>query len=563
MIYNMYIIFRGNIVANDAFTIKYQAQALNSLLSGGKINKIMQPNSHEVILNVYANGKTKKVVISTNASLCRIAFTDISKENPLDAPSFCMLLRKHLTGGTITNILSIKDERIIKIDIENKNDFSEQVNKTLYVELMGKYSNVILTFQNKILGALHQASLEEASKRPILSGLAYTQPIAQDKLSITDLTQLTNLPKDLDNLTNYLLERVKGISYNTAQELAYRHVNNFYNTDDISTTAKCFDNENCNPCVLTLNNKIIEVLPFKYHSLIGEYQYFDNIIEASQYFYDNKDRHRIIEEKRNALLSCVKSVEKRLKKKLQIIVDKQNDCADLENDKIKGELLLTYSYMLKDGIDSCILDNYYDATTIKINLNENLTIKQNAQNFYNRYNKKKRTLQAVEPQKVETDSEIDYISSIYTEINCADCEDDLRIIAEELVSIGFLKKHSNKYQTKNKKSEITKLDIDGFNFIIGKNNIQNDEIVKNAKPNDIWLHTKNYHSAHGLFIYQGTDIPIEVLTKGAKLVAERSSGKNASKVEVDYTKSKYVKKPKGSKPGFVTYTNFKTIIINQ
>ena len=544
-------------MANDAFALRFRVDELNRKLSGAKINKINQPNNGEIIMLLYASGKSEKLIVSANANLGRVAFTDLVKENPKDAPSFCMLLRKHLTGGTILSVEQVENERIVKFTITCQNDFLESENKVLYAEIMGKYSNIVLTANGVVLGAIHQAGIEEARDRPVLSGIEYTLPKAQDKLPYDEID--FSLFTDGVDLASFLFNSVKGISYRTAQEIAYRY--SLYGKP-LKQTLRDFYSTPANPCVLIENGKPTEAFPFPYLSVSGEYEYFDDFLSAEKYLYDYKDDFKSFGEKYNSLFSVLSSHIKKVEKRLQIISDKKNDCADMELDKIKGELLTANFYRIENGQKYVILENYYDDyKPLKITLDENLTVNKNAQRYYRKYNKQKRTLAAVEPQEKEAKDEYEYLLSVVDELKIATTPDDLASIKEELVKTGLIVVTDKKKQKEKPSAPLT-FDIDGFTFKVGKNNVQNDELVKTAKGNDVWLHAKTYRSAHGVFVCNGSEVPIETIVKGAKIIARRSTGKAGTKVDVDYTLCRYVKKPTGAKPGFVTYTNFKTVTVN-
>ena len=544
-------------MANDAFALKYRVGELNFKLVGAKINKINQPDNGEIILILYANGKSERLIISSDANTGRIAFTDLQKENPKDAPSFCMLLRKHLVGGTILSVEQLKDERIVRITVRCRNDFLEDEDKVLYAEIMGKYSNIILTANGFILGAIHQAGIEEARDRPVFAGIKYTLPKTQDKVSYDELDERAfNACPDK---TSFLFGSIKGISYQTANEIAYRYENG---GKSIKQTLDDFYSLPANPCVLTENGVPKEVFPFPYLSVNGHYEYFDSVTEADKFLFDYKDNLKSYTEKLNSLSSVVNSHVKKIEKRLQIIANKINDCADMESDRIKGELITVNLYKIKDGQKFIEAENYYDGgKLIKIPLDENLSASKNAQRYYSRYNKQKRTLVAVNSQKAEAEKEYDYLKSVSDELKSASTADDLSAIKEELVSVGLISSEKKKKQ-KEKPSDCLSFDIDGFTFKVGRNNVQNDELVKKSKGNDVWLHAKNYRSAHGVFVYAGKEIPVETIVKGAKIIAQRSTGKNATKVDVDYTPVRYVKKPTGANPGFVVYTDFKTVTVN-
>lgn len=541
----------------DAYTLKFTAKELNNLLSGGKVNKITQPDGNEVYLNIYANRKNYRLVVSASVSSARVCTSNDERENPLNALNFCMLLRKHLLGATISKVELDGFDRVIKITFLSTGDFYDVEEKILYAEIMGKYSNIILTANGKILGALKTAGIEEASLRPLLTGMAYVQPPAQDKLSPFS----PELEVVLKNFNGYdkgtfLFENVKGLSKQTADEIAYLYPNNlFFGLNEF------LNDDKITPCVGFCNGKIIDYFTREYKSLSLEYKKFSSIIQAEEYYFDYKEKLKRFNEVKNRLIECVKKEEKKFTKRLKIILEKQLDAKDLEKDKIKGELIISYIYKIKKGDKSVTVDNYYDGEKITITLDENLSPQDNAQKYFKRYNKQKRTLIAVAPQKQEVENELEYVKALYGEIERAENIDDLIFIEEELKNQGYIKKQENKKKKiENKKYLI--YEVDGFTIKVGRNNVENDELTFSARGKDLWLHTKTYHSSHIIIESLGKSIPEKVILVASEICAYYSGGRNGTKIDVDYAEKKYVKKPKGAKPGFVIYTDYKTLTVN-
>ncbi len=541
----------------DAYTLKILTNDLNAVLAGGKVNKITQPDGNEVYMNIYADRKNYRLVISASVSSARVCTSSDERDNPLTALNFCMLLRKHLLGATVNKIELDGFDRVVKITFSTLGDFFESEEKILYAEIMGKYSNVILTANGKILGALKTAGIEEASLRPLITGMAYTSPPQQDKLAPTDL-KLKNLCDNCNafNKGEFLFENVKGLSKQTADEIAYNYPNDLYNG------LQTFLNGNdYSPCVGFLNGKLVDFFAKEYKSLALEYKKFDTLLQAEEYYFYHKEKAKRFNELKTKLFESVKKEEKKFEKRLKIILEKQLDCKNLENDRVKGELIISNIYKIKKGDKTLTTLNYYDGSEVTITLDENLSPQDNAQKFFKRYNKQKRTLVAVEPQKKQVEEELEYVKSLYAEIDRAETVEDLSVIEEELKTQGYIKKQS----AKKKKAEVKKYleyEVEGFLIKVGRNNVENDELTFSARGKDIWLHTKTYHSSHVIVETCGRTVPDKVLTVAAEICAYYSAGKNGAKIEVDYTEKRFVKKPKGAKPGFVIYTDFKTLVVN-
>lgn len=541
----------------DAYTLKFLTNDLNRILSGGKVNKITQPDGNEVYMNIYANRKNYRLVISASVSSARVCTSSDERDNPLTALNFCMLLRKHLLGATISKIELDGFDRVVKITFSAIGDFYDAEEKIIYAEIMGKYSNVILTANGKILGALKTAGIEEASLRPLITGMAYLPPPAQDKLSPNDvkLKALLSGCAAFDKGT-FLFENVKGISKQTADEIAYR-----YGEDLFNGLEKFLNDGELSPCVGFLNGKPVDFFTKEYKSLALEYKKFDSLLAAEEYYFCQKERSKRFGELKNKLTEGVKKEEKKFEKRLKIILEKQLDCKNLESDRIKGELIISNIYKLKKGDKSLTTLNYYDGTEVTVTLDENLSPQDNAQKYYKRYNKQKRTLIAVEPQKKQVEEELEYVKSLYAEINNAETLEDLLVIEEELKSQGYIKSQNNK-KKKTETKKYLEYDVYGFTVKVGRNNVENDELTFSARGKDIWLHTKTYHSSHVIIETTGREVTDKALLAAAEICAYYSGGRNGSKIDVDFTEKKFVKKPKGAKPGFVVYTDFKTLTVN-
>ena len=369
----------------DAFTLKYVAEELNSTLASGKVNKITQPTKDETVITIY-KGKVYKLLISASANTARTVITKGESENPIVPFNFCMLLRKHLTGATLERVEQLEFERIIKFTFINKNDFFEEEEKVLIAEIMGKYSNIMLLFNGKILGSIKTASLEEMSVRPILTGLDYKMPPKQEKISPYEKEKVFEFINAFNgtDLTSYIFNGIMGISRETALEIVTR----FFNKKEVQEIKNKQEfasflidfllNAKVNPCIITAMEKDLDFFVLDYKSIFGDRTFFDNIFEAEDKFYLEKENKKSIAEKKNKLLSSINANRKKLKKRLAIIDGKERDASDMEINRIKGELLLSNAYKIKGTEEFVILDNYYDGTKIKIALEKGLSVSKNS-----------------------------------------------------------------------------------------------------------------------------------------------------------------------------------------
>jgi len=555
----------------DAFTLRVAAEELNKLLLGGKVNKINQPSIEEIIIHVYANGKNLNLAISANAQCARVCPTRAEKQNPTVAPNFCMLLRKHLSGAVITKVENLGYERITKIVFDSRNDFKESVEKTLVCEIMGKYSNVILLEGNKILGTLRPSFGDITAQRTLLTGMPYTLPPAQEKLEITDLTRVIEAFCSFSGgaIDHFTAQTIKGISTPTAREIAIR----FFGKTDAPSLDRNTAEEFANFIFNFLENPEIKPNVFEceglkdffateYKSVSGKKIYFESLCDAEQFYFDRIESDRVFRQKSKALADKLKNYQKKLNKKLQLLTEKELSCGDAEINKIKGELLTAYQHSVPYGVESVELVNYYSETgeKIKITLDKDLSANRNAQNYYKKYNKQKKTLSAIIPQKEEVIAELNYVEDMFAVLYACEKASDFDFVTEELKAVGLIKEQAQKKKI-NKPSMPRMFEKGGFLIKVGRNNIQNDSVTFSASRDDVWLHTKDFHSAHVIIETFGKKVPDEILQVATEICAYYSKARNGDKVPVDYCLKKYVKKPPKAKPGGVIYTDFKTAYV--
>lgn len=556
----------------DAITLSRTAKELNDLFSGAKVNKVTQPAPDEIILFVYSKYGNAKISVCVNALGARVGITELEQANPATPPAFCMLLRKHLLNSSIKSIETIKDERIIRIAFNGKNDFMEPVEKQLYCEIMGKYSNAVFCENEIINGTLKPAVFDLGKERVLLSGAKYALPHSQDKVSLfsPDCASLIASFTGGD-LADYLFKNVVGFSAYTAKEAIFRIFGKTtfdHSIPDPQGTVKQiieFVSEyNDKPTVVLLNGKPTDYFFCDYLTVSGEKTYFEHITDAETFFFDEKKRIRDRTESKNKLTSIVNSALKKEKKKLAIINEKLLSCEDAEKYRRYGELITANIYKIKHGDKSVtVIDYYNDNAELSIPIDESISPNRNAQKYFKKYAKLKNTLKAVTPQKEQTESEIEYAMSVLAEIQAADDAQSLGFIREELIESGYIesKERNTKKKNDNLKSEFRTFEYSGFKIRAGKNNIQNDKLTSSAKPSDCWLHVKDYHSAHVVIESNGKHVPLEIIGIAAEICAYFSEAKNGAKVAVDYTLKKYVKKQPKAKYGSVIYTDFKTVFV--
>ncbi len=539
----------------DAFTLRLVAKELDDSLRGGRINKINQPGRDELSLLIYTGKRTLKLILNANASDCGAYFSEEEQENPLVAPNFCMLLRKHLAGAEILGVATNGFERILVMRLMCRSDFSS-AERELRAEIMGKYSNLILTENGVILGALKTTTLDEHCKRAILPGARYTLPEPQpEKVNPSDRAALQHLlsARPQGDMADFLFRHVSGLAPCTAEEIAASyaggdlaaHVYDYIFSDEIS------------PRVTKRDGNVVDFFARAQRGIP-----FASISDAQSYFYRRRRAKKMFEAEARRLHTALSSAVKKEEKRLGQIMDRALECRGAELNRIKGELITANLYRLSRGMKSCELENYYDGKTLRIVLDETLTPAQNAQNYFRRYRKQQRALQYLQPQEAEVRGELDYAHSLLAALMCAEREEDLKSIEEEMTSAGFLRAPQEQ-RTRKTKAEIPfrTFEKDGFHIFAGRNNLQNDRLLRSAAPEDIWLHAQRYHSCHVIIRTEGRTVPEAVIAYAAAICA-RYSDAGGDRVPVDYCPAKFVRKPPKAKAGFVTYSSFRTIYID-
>ena len=541
----------------DAFTIKYVAEELESLLVGGKISKITQPSRDLLLFYIYTRKGTVKLEACFSAKGCRLNLCNSDAPAPKVAPAFCMLLRKHLQNAEITAVEQIAGERIVRFDFLCTSEF-ETKNLSLFCELMGKYSNAVLCENGTILGALKTTAIGESTKRVLFTGAKYVLPEPQDKISPDDLPALKKAFEDFDGLrgdfAKFIADRVLGVAYSTALEIC-AEFNEKPTANDVNRYICGGITE---PCVTFANG---EPNDFKVKSAEKNKCVYSTVLEAQTAFYGYVTQKQAFEETKRKLSTAVNSAVKKLEKRIATFNARLFECRDMETVKLKGELITANIYAVKRGTDSFEAVNYYDENggIIKIALDKTLSPADNAQKYYKKYAKLKRTVISVTEQKRETEDELNYFKSIEAHICAAETLLDLEETEEELKACGLLK-DDNKKKKIAKISPFREFSCGGFRILTGRNNLQNDRLLKSVSPQDIWLHTQNYHSSHAVILAEGKAVPEEVILTAAEICAYYSDGRGASKVPVDYCQRRFVKKPPKANAGFVIYTDFKTML---
>ena len=577
-------------MALDGIVVASIAHELNEVLINSKIEKIHQPEADEIIIALRGQGKNLKLLLSSSSQFPRVNLTTLAKENPLAPPSFCMLLRKHLSGGRITGIQQPEFERIIRIEIEAYDELHVLKTKYLIIEIMGKHSNIILVEggTNKILDSIKRVSFDISRYRQVLPGLIYQMPPSQEKAN--PLTSLT-FQEFKDVLQPYMQITIMkgiysaftGISPLISREICYA-ADITENTpllgledtelmrlfQSFNSIMQFVINKEFKPIIYVDEdlNKFIDfnVIPLK-HLAYYSPQYMETVGNMLETFYQARDKKDRLHQRSTDLRKSLQLKLDRLYNKIDNLQKDLVKTEKAEEFKVKGDLITANIYQLKEQkTDTIAVINYYDVEMPEINIeiDKKLTPTQNAQKYYKQYNKFKTAVIEVNKQMELSKEEITYLENILISIEHATHLTDLEEIQAELVETGYVKRRVLKKAPPLKKSTYLRyLSSDGLLIYVGKNNIQNDEITfKIASKEDIWLHVKDMPGSHVVVKLQEDELPDQTLLEAATLAAFYSKGKNSSKVSVDYTQRKYVRKQSGAKPGMVTYDNFKTVIVD-
>ena len=552
----------------DAFHIRRLTNELNTLLVGGKVNRISQVNKDELTLIIYTGKSTVKLILSANASNARVCLSLTEKEPAPVAPNFCMLLRKHLQNAEILSVKQHEFERIMEITFHCTSDFSE-CDRVLYCELMGKYSNIILAEKGLILGALKTTALENDNHRILLAGARYLYPAPQDKLSPFDgagmrsrlENHLSLRPEGMDDeaLSVFLFDNVYGLALPTAREIVKRAKSADVPLWDF--VGDFCENEPCQPCIKMCNGAMSDFFAFPVDGGVE----MPSLCKAEDEFYTSRETKKGFEDKKRKLENTVRALKKKQTKKLQETLERLKDADKADEYRIKGELLTANLYRLEKGMSQVELENWYseEGGLIKISLDATLSPSKNAQRYFKTYNKYKRAKEILTPMLKTEEAEIDYTDSVASAITAAETALDLKEIETELMEMGLIRAQKERAGAKKKEAVIPfrEYEFEGVKIYAGRNNLQNDRLIRLADPDDIWLHTQKYHSSHVIIALEGRQVWDELLLYAAEICAYYSDGRDGDKIPVDYCKKKFVKKPNKSKAGFVIYTDYKTILV--
>ena len=576
-------------MALDGVFLRHLKEEIGTSLLGTRVDRVFQPNRDELILAFRGFSAAYKLLISARANSARVNLTTIPVENPQQPPMLCMLLRKKLQGAKLLEITQPDLERALMLKFDSVNELGDHVELTLAVEIMGRYSNIILVDENgKIIDALKRVDAEMSSERLVLPGLLYRLPPPQDKLSMLTCTveeimaRIDALPRDME-LSKALMSVLQGISPIIAREVEnsaglghevyvksmtppQRRRTEMY----VTTLMETAKNVSGTPhIVIDPQNKpkdfaFMDIRQYGSAMTVSEKESFSEMLDA---FYAERDQIERMRVKSQDLLRLLANHADRLSRKIANQQAELSACAERDTLRIKGDLLSANMYAIQKGETSVKLQNFYDENLaeLEIALDPALTPQQNAQKYYKNYRKAKTAEEKLTEQIGLAQTELTYIDSVFESLALAENERDLNEIRAELAEQGYVRCRAGK---KNQKQPALSAPLkfktsDGFTVLVGRNNRQNDKLtMKDANNNDIWFHTKNIPGSHTVLVTDGKAPTETAMEEAAVLAAQHSRAKDSAQVPVDYTQIRYVSKPQGAKPGMVIYVQYKTVYVD-
>ncbi len=575
---------------DGAFIHRIKRELIERNLIGGRVDKIHQPSRDEIIVSIRIfGGDSAKILFSANSAAPRANITDITPENPKSPPMFCMLMRKHLGGGKLIDISQDGLERILNFDFECTNEIGDIVVNRLVIEIMGKYSNIILLAKKeneyRVIDSIRRVTDDVSSVRRILPNIVYELPPRESRFNLLDC-DFGEVRERLaamqgKRLVKALIELFEGISPIFARECAYAC------SRDVDVAVDELDDDRTDKLIFFLKKAraalngearyvvvsdtsgkpkdfcFINIEQYGASIPVKEYESANELLDG---FYRQKSEANRMHQRSGSLLRSIMNAYERTARKLELQRQELEQCAEREVFRVRGDLINANIYRLEKGMTSFEAENYYTGQTETIPLDVRLTPAQNAQKCYSEYKKLDTAEKMLRKFIEQGENELIYIDSVFDEASRvgsgAGSERELEEIRQELYETGYLRRTKGSAQKQQKALPPMKfVSSDGFEIFVGRNNVQNDKLtLKTARPNDTWLHTQNIAGSH--VIISGENIPDSTLEEAASLAAYCSKARGGTKIPVDYTLVRYVKKPNGAKPGMVIFTNNKTILVD-
>lgn len=571
----------------DGMMLRHVVNEIKTEAIGSRVYQIYQPNRDELVFLLRTKSGNKKLLISTRANSPRVHFTEYNLENPATPPMLCMLLRKRLGGGHLTDIRQSGLDRVLSLDFDCTNELGDRVMLTVVVEIMGKHSNVIFVDENGIIiDALKRVDITMSSQRLVLPNIPYEVAVPQDKLNIllTDVDEVVekiiSTPAEMP-LNKAILNVVQGISPIVCRELEYQTLSGESASNKTLSPSQL---ERLRQAIKDLADTVLTYkgapytlyrkgdakpfdmtfLPIKQYGAMGEGKRWDSFCELLDRYYIERDSADRMKVKAADLSRLLSNLIHRATNKLNVQTRELKATEDREQLRIKGDLLQANLYRIERGAQKVVVENYYNNNEpMEILLNPALPPAQNAQKFYKDYNKAKTAARVLAVQIEKGREELDYLETLRDTLSRASSERELNAIRLEFMEQGYIKRNKSAQKKPVSLPPIEYTTSDGFKVLVGRNNKQNDTLtLKTARKHDLWFHTKNIPGSHTVLITEGEAVPDSSLLEAARIAAYHSKARESTNVAVDYTLIKHVSKPNGAKPGMVIFVNNKTLYVD-
>ena len=560
-------------------------QEIQNTALDSRVDRIYQPSREEMVLLLRGRGWSGKLMLSAGADSPRIHFTKAETENPKSPPMFCMLLRKHLSGARLTAVRQLGLDRVLYLDFDTRNELGDPITITVAVEIMGRHSNIIIVGPDgRVLDAIKRIDPEMSGVRPVLPGLPYTPPPAQDKLNLFTTTREEAMERIQaargQDLSKALMASYEGLSGTLCREIVLAAVRQveadktaltsdqwdrlFFQLNQLKENLLAGHNQYTILCEQGGRPKEFSFVDLKQYGMLLTSRYFDSPSELLDSFYSERVRMERMKQRSNDLLRLLMNASERLTHKLALQREELAQCADREKLKQQGDLLSASVWQLKKGMTQVELaDFYHDGETVTIPLDPALTPVQNIQWYYKQYRKAATAEQILTDQIQKGEQELTYVDSVFDAVSRTSGESELLEIRQELAEQGYLKHYHNKNKLLKAQPPLRYRSSDGFTIWCGRNNRQNDRLtLRDARPEDIWFHTQGFAGSHVILVTNGIpldDLPDRTVEEAAMIAAWNSRARAAALVPVDYTQAKNVRKPGGAKPGMVIFDHYFTL----
>lgn len=566
-------------MALDGYTLRALIMELEDNLINSRIEKIYQPQNNLLVLNIRTKTGKEKLLISADPSCPRIHLTSETFYNPEHPPMFCMLLRKHLQGGTIDFIKQQGMDRVVRIGIKSYDEMGILSTKNLICEIMGRHSNIILLDENSyVIDSIKRITAEISSYREIVPNTLYKTPPQQDKLNLLTSNSIEIKDRLAQHLSKKaekaIISTLEGISLPIAREICYKsHIHPDFpvNAQEIDILINIImdyksilQTKQFKPVIYYKDTNVVEFSPVEFEHIQLPHHQQGSINLMIDNFYTIKTNALKVKQVKDVLIKSLKPVYQKNGRKLQLQQEEYLKAGNYQKYRLYGELIIANLYRMKENTEKITLENFYDPDLkpVEIELNPNLSPSDNAQRFFKIYNKRKRVIENLSKQIQRTKDEIEYLESLLFNIEKCTEYDELMEIKKELMKGGYIKPSRKKERFISPSRPLHFVSADGFDIYVGRNNYQNDYLtLKFASKNDLWLHTKDIPGSHVIIKKDGKDISDSTIDEAALLAAYYSKGKHSGNVPVDYTYVKHVSKPSGAKPGMVIYRENKTLFV--